>query len=216
MKMMTKTMKPRVLLPAALFLMLSAGLSAAPNKDYPAIDDTSQDEAGGDRVIRLSADVAAPREEIWRLLTTAEGWKSFASAFAEVDLKVGGIIETSYNPKAQAGDPDNIKNEIVAYIPGRMLAIRCVQAPRNFKHQQEFYATATVFELVPGEQQTTRVVVTAVGYRPGAAYDDLFRAFRWGNAFTLDNLRGRFNKAAATSPADANDQKHFHALNSKP
>jgi len=206
---MTTMMKTYVVLSAALFMMLLANSFAEPNKNYPTIEDTSYVETNGDRVIRLSVDVAASRDEIWRAFTTADGWKSFAVAFAEVEMKVGGIIETSYNPKAQVGDPDNIKNEIVAYIPGQMMAIRCVQAPRDFKHKQEFFSTSTVFEIVPAEKQMTRILVTAVGYRPGEAFDDLFKKFRWGDAYTLEKLRARFEKTTTTSPSDSKSQKEL-------
>ena len=207
--MTTTMMKNYPVLPAALFMMLLANSPAEPNKNFPAIEDTSYVETNGDRVIRLSVDVAASRDEIWRAFTTADGWKSFGVAFAEVEMKMGGIIETSYNPKAQVGSPDNIKNEIVAYIPGRMMAIRCVQAPGDFKHKQEFFSTSTVFELVPAEKQMTRILVTAVGYRPGEAFDDLFQKFRWGNAYTLEKLRTRFEKTATTSASDSKSQKEL-------
>lgn len=177
-----------------LLVLLLSGLQllAEPNKEYPKVDDTSFTEPNGNRVIRLSVDIAAPADDVWRAFTTAEGWKSFAVAFASVEMQVGGIIETSYSPQAVAGDPDNIKNEIVAYVPGKILAIRCVQAPRNFKHKQEFFATSTLVEIVPLKKQKTRVVTTAAGYRPGQAYDDLFKMFRWGNAYTLEKLRQKF------------------------
>ena len=116
-------MKTTILVVLALFTLQLAGTAAETNKTTTSITDTSYVETNGDRVIRLSVDVSASADEIWSAFTTAEGWKSFAVAFAQVDMKVGGIIETSYNPKAQAGDSNNIKNEIVAYIPGRMLAI---------------------------------------------------------------------------------------------
>jgi uncharacterized protein YndB with AHSA1/START domain len=189
-----------------LFLIALAAVRclAEPHKDYPSVDDTSYTETNGDRVIRLAVEVAAPTNEVWRAFTTAEGWKSFAVAFANVDMQVGGIIETSYNSQAKLGDPDNIRNEIVAYVPGRMLAIRCVQAPRKFEHKPEFFATSTVLELMPVAKGRSLVLATAVGYRPGAAYDDLFGKFRWGNAYTLEKLRLRFEpKPASVAPAGA-------------
>ena len=191
-------------------LLTGSHVLAEPGKDYPNVDDTSYTEPNGDRVIRLSVEVAASADDVWRALTTTEGWKSFAVAFASVDMRVGGIIETSYNPGARLGDPDNIRNEIVAYIPGRMMAIRGVQAPRNFEHKQEFFATSTVTECVPLEHKRTRVVVTAVGYRPGAAYDVLFKKFRWGDAYTLDKLRSRFETGRSTAPAEPGETKSFN------
>ena len=187
-------------------LWITAVASAEPNKDYPTIDDTSFIESNGNRVICLSVEVAALPEDVWRTLTTAEGWKSFAVAFAEMEMKVGGVIETSYKPTARMGDPDNIKNEIVAYVPGKMMAIRCIQAPRNFQHKQEFFATSTVFELLPVGGQKTRMVVTAEGYRPGEAYDELFRKFRRGDAYTLEKLRSRFDKSSKSPATEAKSQ----------
>ena len=200
-------MKLKYLCALLAVLPIAANFSAEPNKDYPTIDDTSYVEANGDRVIRLSVEVSALPEEVWRAFTTADGWKSFAVAFAQIDMKIGGIIETSYNPRSQAGDPDNIRNEIVAYVPGKMMAIRCVQAPRNFQHKQEFFSTATVFEIIPVDSRRTRILVTAVGYRPGEAYDDLFKKFRWGDAYTLDKLRIHFDKSQTTS--DVKKQNEF-------
>lgn len=200
----------RLLVP--LFILFSAlGTLAEPNKDFPKVEDASYTEPNGDRVIQLSADVPATSDEVWRTLTTADGWKSFAVAFATVDLQVGGIVETSYNANARPGDPDNIKNQIVAYIPGRMLAIRCVQTPRNFEHKEEFLSTATVLEVKPLEGKHSRVSLTAVGYRPGAAFDTLFQHFRWGDAYTLDKLRLRFDAGKSTAPVETRESKDFNA-----
>ena len=179
------------------FCLSSVAAFAEPNKDYPRVDDTSSVESNGNRVIQLAVEVPASVEEVWRAFTTSDGWKSFAVAFANVDLRVGGIIETSYNPEAKAGNLDNIKNQIVAYVPGRMLAFRCVQAPRTFQHKEEFFATATVIELAPTPNGRTRVQATSMGYGPGEAYDALFTKFRWGNAYTLEKLRLRFDPAPA-------------------
>jgi uncharacterized protein YndB with AHSA1/START domain len=193
-------MKKMVIIVAIALL----GISASGEPEYPKVDDTCYTEANGDRVIRLSTEVASAPEEIWRVLTTADGWKSFAVAFAFVEMRVGGIIETSYNPKAQAGDPDNIKNEIVAFVPGRMLAIRCVQAPRNFTHKEEFFRTATVIEITPLEgNKKSRVALTAVGYEKGEAYDELYKKFRWGDAYTLEKLRVRFEPTPPPAEAKA-------------
>lgn len=195
-------------------LMVAFNLGAEPRPDYPKVDDASYTEPNGDRVIKLSTEVPAAPEEIWRVLTTSEGWKSYAVAFAQIDMQVGGIIETSYNPKAKAGDTNNIKNQIVAYVPGRMLAMRCVQAPAGFEHKDEFFATATVLEIIPVDKTKSKVVATGVGFRPGEAYDDLFKKFRWGDAYTLDKLRLRFDPAAAA--AEAEIAKRVDASNPKP
>lgn len=186
-----------------MIIALSIGrVSAEPNANFPNVEDTSGAETNGERVIRLTVNVAASTNDVWQTLSTAEGWKSYAVAFAAVNMRVGGIIETSYKPDAKVGDPDNIKNQIVAYIPGRMLAIRCVQTPRDFKHKEEFFSTATILEIAPRDAGGSRVALTAVGFRPGEAYDELFKHFRWGDAYTLDKLRERFETARTVAPKD--------------
>ena len=183
---------------------------AEPNKDFPKVEDTSGVEANGNRVIRLAVDVRASTNEVWQALSTVEGWKSFAVAFASIEMQVGGIIETSYKPDAKVGDPDNIKNQIVAYVPGRMLAIRCVQTPRDFAHKEEFFSTATVLEIAPNGAGGSRVSLAAVGYRAGEAYDTLFKHFRWGDAFTLDKLRLRFETGKSNAPSETGEVKRFN------
>ena len=184
-------------------LFAAATALAEPHKEFPRVDDTSRTEASGDRLIQLSVEVKGSPAEVWESFTTSAGWKSFAVGFANVDFRVGGIIETSYNAQAKVGDPDNIKNEILAYVPGRMLAFRCVQAPRSFQHKEEFFSTPTVIEIQPLAGGGARLVGTSTGFRPGAAYDDLYAKFRWGNAYTFEKLRQKFDptKAAPTTPA---------------
>jgi uncharacterized protein YndB with AHSA1/START domain len=190
-----------VLAVAGLVALLS--LQAQPVKEFPKVEDQCFTEAGGAKVIQLSTEVSASPSEIWDAFTTADGWRSFAVGFAVVEMRIGGIIETSYRKDASPGNPDNIKNEIVAYIPNRMLAIRCIQAPRNFEHKEEFFRTSTVLEWAPIDSKRCRVTLTAAGFRATPAFDELFARFRWGNAYTLQKLRERFDPGAretATPP----------------
>jgi uncharacterized protein YndB with AHSA1/START domain len=200
----------------ALALGLSiCQIAADPAPQFPKVDDSSYTEANGDRVIRLAVDVPAGTNSIWRALTTSEGWKSFAVAFASMDMQVGGILETSYSETAKPGDPDNIKNQILTYVPGRLLAVRCVQTPRDFQHKEEFFKTSTILEIVPQNAQTSRVTLTAVGYRPGEAYETLYKHFRWGDAYTLDKLRLLFETGHASAAAENKETKNFNTAGEK-
>ena len=157
-----------------------------------AVRDTSFVEPNGDRVLQLSTVVAAPPAEVWRALASADGWKRMGVQMAVVDFRVGGVIETNYRADARPGERGNIKNEIVAYVPERLLVIRNVQAPPGFAHAEEFGRTATVVELEPAGEGETRVRLSGVGFRPGAAYDDLYGKFKGGNAYTLAVLAKSF------------------------
>jgi uncharacterized protein YndB with AHSA1/START domain len=181
---------------AALAVALAAP-GAAWGQAASAVVDSSFSEPDGDRVLQLSATIPAPPEAVWRAITTAEGWKRLGVRMASVDFRIGGVIETSYRADAHPGQAGNIRNEIVAYVPDRMLVIRNVQAPPGFPHAQEFSQTVTVFELQPAEGNTTVLRVSGVGFRPSPAFDALYGMFAAGNAATLDLLRRSFAAPAA-------------------
>jgi uncharacterized protein YndB with AHSA1/START domain len=180
-------------MPAILFA--AALLAAAPAMAEPA----------GTRGFEISGVVPAAPAEVFAVFTTAQGWKRLGVPFAAVDFRLGGVIETNYQATAHAGQPDNIKNEVVAFIPGRMLALRNVQAPPDFPYPKEFGQTATVFEFRPEGAHATRLVVTGVGYGEGPAFDWLLDKFRQGDAWTLkelaDSFAGKAQAPAASSPS---------------
>lgn len=194
----------RALFPVvAAAVLLSAPAMAAPSwRDFSAVSNTSTVEPNGERFQQLSIEVPAPPAQVWAALTTAEGWKSWATPYARVDFRVGGLIETSYDAAAKAPD---IANQIIAYAPGRVLVIRNVKAPRDFAEAEAFSTIATIVELEPVGANATRVRITGAGYRPGKAYDTLYERFEWGNAYSLDQLRLRFVRGPKdwTRPAEA-------------
>ena len=149
----------------------------------------------GERVMELSIEVPAGAPEVWDAWTTAEGFQSWASPFAVVDFRAGGSIESSYDPRAKAGDRNNIRNEIVAFVPRRLFIIRNVQAPEKVPFDAPtFMKTQTAVTLAPVGEKATRVTVTNSGYREGANWDGVYDFFRAGNAWTLSQLRQRFEK----------------------
>ena len=190
-----------------LALLLETGAVAPPAAAQPqpaddGVQDASFAEPDGDRVIHLSTLVPAPPERVWEALTTADGWRRMGVRSAAVDFQVGGIIETNYKPDVPVGSRGNIRNEIVAYVPGRVLVIRNVQAPPGFAHPEEFSKTATVLELAP-EGAGTRLSLAAVGFRPGAAYDALYSGFRAGNRWSLAAFARSFAAAPLEAPSSA-------------
>lgn len=180
------------LLFATTLAVLALGAPALAQAPPSALIDTSSLEADGDRVMQLSVLVPAPTAQVWTALTTADGWKRLGVGFANVDFRIGGVIETSYSAETTLGARTNIRNEIIAYVPERMLAIRNVQAPPNFPHADEFSRTATVMELEPVGDAETRLTLTATGFQPGPAYDALYAMFRQSNGYTLETLRDSF------------------------
>jgi hypothetical protein len=157
--------------------------------DFPNVRDASVTEANGSRALKLSIDIDAPAGAIWKLLSSSEGWKSWAVPVAWVDFKIDGMIETSYSANALRGQPGNIKNAIVAYAPERLLVIRNVQAPANFENAEEFGKTITVIEIQSLSSGRSRVELDGVGFLATPAFDSLLKKFKFGDSWTLEHLK---------------------------
>ena len=94
------------------------------------------DDADGRQILQHIAIIEAPISSVWEVFTTEDGFRLWATPNVHMDFGVGGIIETSYGAEFRVGDPSNIKNQIVAYIPERLLVLRSVQAPPGFAPQE--------------------------------------------------------------------------------
>lgn len=174
--------------------LVAAGLAcAAPALATTAVVDASRTEADGTRTMELSIEVPAAAANVWTALTTTDGWRGWAAPVAHVDFRLGGIIETSYNPAAVAGAPGNIRNEILAFLPQRMFAIRNVQAPPKTAFDvPTFQSLHTIILIDAVTPARTRVSFVQPGYRTGEPWDTVYKHFAWGNAWTLEQLKTRF------------------------
>ena len=132
--------------------------------------------------------VNAPAAEVWRLFTTSEGYRATGAAQAEVRLAVGGEIRSHYDPKGKLGDAETIVNEILAYEPERMLAIRIKQAPASFPHRDAIAGTWTVIYFNPAGENMTHVRIVGLGYDDSPASQAMRKFFADGNRWTLDHI----------------------------
>jgi len=184
---------------AAAALLAFAGTVQAQTrswKDFPGVSNTSYVDAAGQKALQLSMDIPAPPHAVFDAFATSDGFKSWAVAVARIDLRTGGEIESSYDPKARIGDPNNIKNQIVTFIPDQLLVIRNIQAPKGFAGEGEFQKTVTVIEFTPIDGGKTRVRLTNTGYGDSPEAKTVFGHFEWGNAYTLAELKKRFETGA--------------------
>jgi uncharacterized protein YndB with AHSA1/START domain len=168
---------------------------------FPDVAHTVYAEPNGDRAIALSIVVAATPQQCFDAFATTDGFRSWAVPVASIDLRVGGAIESSYDPKAKIGDRGNIKNEIVAFIPAELLVIKNIQAPRTFTDPELFQRTVSIILLQPVDSGHTRVRIVNSGYGSGERSTALMKKFEWGNAYTLAQLKARFEKG----PTDWSD-----------
>ena len=185
-------MRKSTLVAFAAACALSAAVAQSPPQAF-AVDDQSYVVADGTRVLQQSLIVPAPAAEVWTAFTTSEGFASWAAPVAFVDFRLGGFIEATYDPKGTIGAPGNIRNEIVAFVPQRMLAIRNTQAPPSTAFDAPtFQKLHTVIFLDPAGARATRVTIVQPGYGTGEKFDGVYTHFARGNAYSLQQLARRF------------------------
>lgn len=182
---------------ACLASLALAGATRAQTPPTTPVSTALTAEADGTTTLDQRVVVNAPLAEVWQALSTSDGWRGWAAPFAAVDFRLGGFIETSYRMDAQAGAPENIRNQILAYLPKRMFAIRNVQAPPKAPFDvPTFQSLHTIVLLEPLTDRTTSVAFVQPGYRSGEPYDTVLKHFRWGNGWTLEQLKKRFDVGA--------------------
>ena len=153
--------------------------------------------ADGTRTLAHEVIVPASPEQVYEAVTTPAGWRTWAVRDAWASTSDPDLLETSYIPNANPGDPRNIRQRYVLRVPNRLVAFRTIQAPTGFPHADEFYRVTHIIELEP-VGRGTRVRLTSAGYPAGAAGDTLVGFFREGNRTSLEQLRTRF----VTGPID--------------
>lgn len=181
-----------------LSCLLGTASAGAATTEFSNVRDDSYTEPNGSRVLKLSIAIDAPVAKIWKLLVSSEGWRSWAVPVAWVDFGIGGMIETSYTTTAIRGQPGNIKNSIVAYVPEQLLVLRNVQAPPNFEHAADFGKTVTAINLRPISKDRAQVELDGVGFLATPAFDILLKRFKFGDSWTLEHLK----RAAEHGPID--------------
>jgi uncharacterized protein YndB with AHSA1/START domain len=146
---------------------------------------------GGERVLCHEIVVAAPTAEVWRLIATSEGLRTWVAPVVAIELRVGGAFESSYDRNARIGDPGNIHDRVVAFAPGELLVLQIAQAPPGFLHGDEARELTTVMAVEAVDDAHTRLRVSMLGFRESEAFDALFAFFDRGNAWTLQKLNER-------------------------
>lgn len=153
--------------------------------------DCSRIEANGERVLCAEIVVGASPAEVWALWAEPAQLSTWLAPVAAIDMRDGGMMETSYDPAQPIGDPRNILNRVVSVEPGHAFALQIERAPPGFPHADEARALVTEIAIEPASDGGARVRVRMRGFGEGAAYDELYAFFARGNAFTLQQLHKR-------------------------
>jgi uncharacterized protein YndB with AHSA1/START domain/predicted RNA-binding protein with TRAM domain len=165
------------------------------HKNFSEADLVEVLSPSGDRVLRHEVEVNASSSAVWRAFTTSEGLRGFVAPVAAIDLRLGGIWEATYDPAGHLGDPANILNEVISYVPGRMLSIRVARTPPGFEHGDVARAVWTVIEITDLGQGRSRVSTSMCGWKTGGDWEAVYAFFEQGNTIVAERLRDYLSKA---------------------
>ena len=136
--------------------------------------------------------IEAPIDEVWRLLSTSEGYKALGPALAEVDLRVGGTIRSRYRADGVLGDAETIENTILAYEPPRMMAIRISKPPASFPFADAWRSTWTVITLSETGEGKTSMRAASLGFGTDEESLAMRQFFESGNQMTIESIQAHF------------------------
>lgn len=168
--------------------VLLAAASAAPAQ--AVVMSSIRQEVDGTSTLVTETVVNAPAADVWKAVSTAEGWKTWAVPVAWSPAP--DELETSYAKDAKPGDATTIKQKILARVPERLMLFQTVKAPEGFPHFDTYRKVQNLLELSPEGSGRTRVRLTASGYAPTDAGRQLLRFFDQGNRETMAQLEKRF------------------------
>jgi uncharacterized protein YndB with AHSA1/START domain len=158
------------------------------------VRDTSTVDQTGARLLRDTVAIHAPPAAVWKALTDQEAYRAWAAPVSFIDFRVGGLLEVGFAKDARPGDPANLKQQIVAYLPNRLLVFRNLPSQGGPPGAAVYPKLAIVMELtgLPGGE--TEVSLSQVGYGQGADFDALYGFFRAHNPEYLASLKAYAEK----------------------
>ena len=163
-------------------------LSASGNS-IEAVRNTSTTTQNGEKVLRIETIVPASSEKVWRTLTTAEGWKTWAAPVVAVDFRIGGTISSNYDANAKIGSPGTIQLGIVNYLEKEMITFK-VKLTAQFpeKTRAEDQNLQEIVQVMPIDSTHTQVISSMVGWGTGKEWDEVYKFFSKGNQWSYQQL----------------------------
>jgi hypothetical protein len=193
------------ILTALLLLSASAALSQSKKSDkhtseaaadpYAArVKRTSFVSPSGERVLRHEVIVSATLQEAWDSMTTSEGLMSFMAPVVRVELKTGGLFQSSYKVGSKLGDPGTITNHVLSYVPLEMFSIKVNLTDQFPAEPREAGTLFSVLTFQKTDDRHVKVAEAMVGWKQGPDWDKVYGFFDWGNSYTLGQLCKRFEE----------------------
>ena len=142
--------------------------------------------------IACSAVVPGSVKEVWNAYTSSEGIKSWMAASGTVDLRLGGLMRTSYRKGSDLKGDDVIENKIISLDPEHMITIQCVGTPATFPFKAALMKLWTVLYFEPVNAKEAKVTCRMLGFDESKDSQQCRSFFKTGNQSELNSLVKRF------------------------
>ncbi len=122
--------------------------------------------------------VRAPREDVWRSISTSAGWKHFLGTESKMELRPGGPFEVYFKADAPAGQRGSEGCTVLSYVPKEMLSFTWNTPPQfAYARTQHTWVVVTLESLGAG---STKVRLQHMGFTEHAAkgHEDEWRGVR--------------------------------------
>ena len=158
------------------------------------VKNTSYVTSTGEKVLRLELVIPAEKQEAWKLLATAEGWKKWAAPVVSMDFRVGGTILTNYDTAKTVNDSGSIRLPILNYLEGEMITLKVILTKAfTQKVRQEDENLQEIIQLVDLQNGGTKIVSSMIGWGNGPEWDKTYEFFARGNEWTYRQLAKLFH-----------------------
>ncbi len=178
----TPTLQPPIKLKIALLMLVVL---------LPSVS-----RAADDKPLVHEGIVNAPLEQVWAAYTTQAGLESWMVAHAQIEIKIGGLMKTQYDPKGTADDATAIENTILSYEPKRMLSLKVTKVPVGFPFPNAIKNMWTVVYFEAHGDKATRVREVCMGFSEDDESKKMREFFDHGNTITMEHLQKRFEVKA--------------------
>lgn len=138
--------------------------------------------------------VKASVEDVWMAFTTKPGLESWMTSHAEIEMKIGGLMKTQYDPGGSINDSTAIHNKILSFDSLRMLSFQVCKAPEKFPFPSAIKEMWTVVYFEPKGEKETIVRIVCSGFNESKESLKMREFFDKGNLFTLQELQKRFSE----------------------
>lgn len=150
--------------------------------------------ADNDRILVSEATILAPIQEVWDSFFDEQG-REWMTPSCSIDLRIGGLIKSSYIPDADLDGEHAIHHEILAIEPGRRLISRLVKGPADFPHTKAIRGMVGIMEFDPIGPEATSARAVMLGFPETPGGDAAIEFFRMGNAQTFDGAKAHLERA---------------------